>query len=53
MSLNDEFLEILRVLVSQPSSAEPSLPDSCVENQLGPDAAAKQTEENKGGRVLP
>jgi hypothetical protein len=53
MSLNEEFLEILRVLVSQPSSAKPSLPDSCREDQLSPDAATKRREENKGGRVRP
>jgi hypothetical protein len=51
MSLKDEFFEILRVLVSQPSSAEASLPDSCVDDQPSPDAAGKRTEENKGGRV--
>ena len=51
MNLNEEFLEILRVLVAQPSSAEPSLPDSSVEDQVSPDAAPKRTEENKGGRV--
>ena len=53
MSLNEEFLEILRVLVSPPSSAEASLPDSCLEDHAGPDAAAKQTEETKGRRVRP
>ena len=53
MSLHEEFVEILRVLASQPSSANPSLPDSCVEDQLGSDAAAKPTEEDKSGRVRP
>jgi hypothetical protein len=53
MSLSEEFLEILRVLVSQPSSAEASLPDSCLEDHVSPDAAAKQPEENKRGRVRP
>jgi hypothetical protein len=53
MSLNEEFLEILRVLVSQPSSAEPSLPDSCLEDHVSPDAATKRMEENKGRRVRP
>jgi len=50
MSLNEEFFKILRVLVSQPSSAEPSLRDSCVEDQLSPDAGVKRAEKDKSGR---
>jgi hypothetical protein len=50
MSLNEEFLKILRVLASQPSSGEPSLPESGAEGAVSPDAArpGKGPEEKKG-----
>ena len=53
MSHNEEFLKILRVLVSPQPSAEPSLPEPSVPDAAGPDAAslAKDSEEKKGGRV--
>jgi len=49
MSHNEEFLKILRVLVSQQPAAEPSLPESSVPDAAGPDAAplAKGSEEKK------
>jgi len=53
MSLHDEFLEILRVLVSPPSSAEPSLPDSRVEDHASPEGAAQRSEKKNGGRARP
>jgi len=53
MSHNEEFLKILRVLLSQQPSAEPSPPESSVPDAAGPDAAplAKRSEEKKGRRV--
>jgi hypothetical protein len=55
MSRNDEFLKILSVLVSQPSSGDPSPPESCAEDARNPGAArpAKGAEEKKGGGVRP
>jgi hypothetical protein len=53
MSHNEEFLEILSVLLSQQPSAELSLPESSVPDAAGPDAAplAKRSEEKKGRGV--
>jgi hypothetical protein len=55
MSRNDEFLKILSVLVSQPSSGDPSPPESSAEDAQSPDAAraAKGTEEKKGRGARP
>jgi len=38
MSLHDEFLKILSVLLAPPSSAEPSLSETCAPDAVGPDA---------------
>jgi hypothetical protein len=53
MSHHDEFLRILRVLLSEQPSAEPSAPESPVSDGVGPDAAApaKRSEEKKGRGV--
>jgi len=55
MRRNEEFLKILRVLVSQPSSGDPSPPESCAEDAASPEAArpAKAPEEKRGRGVRP
>jgi hypothetical protein len=55
MRLDDEFLQILSVLVSQQSSGEPFLPESWVEDAVRPDAArpSKRSEEKKGRELRP
>ncbi len=45
MSLDDEFLKILSVLLAPRSSAEPSLPEAGAPEAVGPDSAAPAPRE--------
>ena len=40
MSVHDEFMKILNVLLAPQSSAEPSLPKTSAPDAVGPDAPA-------------